>query len=345
MAGLDALVPRDTLKRVGTVLHAFVTRHRLTAALTAGFLVVVVIFYWFMPWFGIDRSISPLRWLKMSWNDKTGYDHGMVGPVLILFLLIRRLPEVAATPVRPTHWGLVGVAVGILTYLVSVRTLNWRIAVGGLPILLIGAVAWAHSARAARLVAFPLLLLYFVIPVPGLIQATNGLQLFATKAAYHVARIAGIGVTLSGNDINSIPAGKWGFNIAEGCSGVRSLMALTLIGAVYAHLTQDRLWKKLVIFACSVPLAIVGNCLRVASILFVAEYLSPEFAARTYHEGSGFLFFFVVGLAGLSVCDWLLNHAGRRRVVTRRVKPPDERRATTPSPSSPAAPPPAEPAA
>ena len=345
MAGLDALVPSDALRRVSAAVRTFVTRHRVAAVLTAAFLAVVTVFYWIVPWFGIDRSISALRWLTMSWNDTTGYDHGLVGPVLIAFLLLRQVPEIAATPLRPTNWGLVGIAFGVLTYLISVRTLQWRVAVGGLPILLIGAMAWAHSARAARLIAFPLLVLYFVIPVPGLIQATNGLQLFATKAAYHVARIAGIGVTLSGNDINSIPAGKWGFNIAEGCSGVRSLMALTLIGAVYAHLTQDRIWKKLAIFACSFPLAIVGNCLRVASILFVAEYLSPEFAARTYHEGSGFLFFFVVGLAGLSLCDWLLNHAGRRRVVTRSVKPPDEIRSAAPVPSPPTGGPPGEPAA
>ena len=73
------------------------------------------------------------------------------------------------------------------------------------------------------------------------------------------------------------------------------------------------------LFACSVPLAILSNCLRVASILVVAESFSPEFAAKTYHEGSGFLFFLVVGLAGLAAVDWLLNHRGRKKVVIRRT--------------------------
>ena len=97
------------------------------------------------------------------------------------------------------------------------------------------------------------------------------------------------------------------------------MMALTLVSAVYAHLTQKTLWKKVVLCACSVPLAIISNCLRVTSILVVAEYFSADFAAKTYHEGSGFLFFLVVGLAGLAAVDWLLNGWGRKKVVVRRV--------------------------
>jgi exosortase/archaeosortase family protein len=112
------------------------------------------------------------------------------------------------------------------------------------------------------------------------------------------------------------------------------LVALTLVGAVYAHLTQRELWKKLVIFACSFPLAIIGNCLRVASILLFAEYIDPDIAGKAYHSGSGFLFFLVVGLAGLSLCDWLLNHAGRGRVVRRRVSAVPAPAASPPEPAA-----------
>ncbi|MGI8605097.1 MAG: exosortase/archaeosortase family protein [Verrucomicrobiales bacterium] len=319
MSFLHSLLPFEAIKRVAVTLGLFFRQHRAAAILTMASIAVVAYFYGFVPYFGAYHDYSALGYLAGSWNERTGYDHGFVGPFLIAFLLLRRLPEVAEAPWRPAGWGIAFIIFGVLTYLVAIRTLQYHVAVGGLPFLILGGIAWAHSWRAARLLAFPIFVLYFLIPVPGLIQATNGLQLLATKAAYSIATFAGIDAVLSGNDINSVPAGKWGFNIAEGCSGVRSLVALTLIGAVYAHLTQRELWKKLVIFACSFPLAIIGNCLRVASILFVAEYISPDFASKSYHGGSGFIFFLVVGLAGLSLCDWLLNHAGRSRVVTRRV--------------------------
>ena len=207
------------------------------------------------------------------------------------------------------------VVIGALFFVAAVRTFQPRVALAGLPLILLGGLAWWRGWAAARLLAFPVFLLYFVIPVPGMIQATNGLQLLATKSAYHLSKLFGMNASLSGNDIFSVPVDKWNFNIAEGCSGVRSLMALMLVSAVYAHLTQKTLWKKFVLFACSVPLAILSNCLRVASILIVAEYFSADFAAKTYHEGSGFLVF----------PRRRPGRPGRRRLVPQPPRPQNDR--------------------
>ena len=292
-------------------------RQPLVAALALASLLVIAYFYGGVHSFGPRHAFSALSWLVSTWNSRTGYEHGFLVPFLFIFLVARRLPDVLAAPVRPSGYGLILVVIGALFFVAAVRTFQPRVALAGLPLILLGGLAWWRGWAAARLLAFPVFLLYFVIPVPGMIQATNGLQLLATKSAYHLSKLFGMNASLSGNDIFSVPVDKWNFNIAEGCSGVRSLMALILVSAVYAHLTQKTLWKKFVLFACSVPLAILSNCLRVASILIVAEYFSAEFAAKTYHEGSGFLFFLVVGLAGLAAVDWLLNHRGRRNVVTR----------------------------
>lgn len=294
-------------------------RQPWVAGLAVALLLVIVYFYGGVQSFGPRHAYSAFSWLVSTWNPRTGYEHGFLVPFLFVFLVARRLPQVMAAPVKPSVWGLALAVLGGLCFVAAVRTFQPRVALGGLPFIILGGLAWWRGWATARLLAFPVLLLYFVIPVPGMIQATNGLQLLATKSAYHLSKLFGIQASLSGNDIYSIPVDKWKFNIAEGCSGVRSLMALMLVSAVYAHLTQKTLWKKAVLFACSVPLAIVSNCLRVASILVVAEYFSADFAAKTYHEGSGFLFFLVVGLAGLAAVDWLLNHRGRRKVVIRRV--------------------------
>jgi exosortase len=298
-------------------------REPLTTALVIGIGLALAYFYGWVQSFGPRHAMSAFSWLVSTWNPRTGYEHGYMVPFLFVFLVVRRLPQVLAAPVRPTAWGLALVVVGALFFVAAVRTFQPRVALAGLPLIVLGGIAWWRGWASARLLAFPVLLLYFVVPVPGMIQATNGLQLLATKSAYYLSKVFGIQASLSGNDIYSIPMGKWNFNIAEGCSGVRSLMALTLVSAVYAHLTQKTLWKKVVLFACAVPLAIVSNCLRVASILVVAEYFSEEFAAKTYHEGSGFLFFLIVGLTGLAAVDWLLNHRGRRTVVIRRAPAAD----------------------
>jgi len=294
-------------------------RQPAVAAVCGAVVLVIAFFYGWVHSFGPGHAYSAFSWLVSTWNPRTGYEHGFIVPFLFVFLVARRLPQLLAEPVRPSLWGLAMVILGALFFVAAVRTFQPRVALGGLPLVVLGAVTWWRGWGAARLVAFPVLLLYFVIPVPGMIQATNGLQLLATKSAYHLSKLFGIHASLSGNDIFSIPMDKWKFNIAEGCSGVRSLMALTLVSAVYAHLTQKTLWKKVVLLACSVPLAILSNCLRVTSILVVAEYFSADFAAKTYHEGSGFLFFLIVGLAGLAAVDWLLNRGGQRKVIIRRA--------------------------
>jgi exosortase len=319
----SAVPPKTGLvQSVGMSLSALLDaarRQPLNTALVAALVLVLAYFYGFVHSFGPKHANSAFTWLVSTWNPRTGYEHGFLVPFLFLILVARRLPLVLAAPVRPSAWGLVAVLFGALCFVAAVRTFQPRVALGGLPFIVLGGLAWWRGWASARLLAFPVMLLYFVIPVPGMIQATNGLQLLATKSAYHLSTLFGISASLSGNDIYSVPMGKWNFNIAEGCSGVRSLMALTLVSAVYAHLTQKTLWKKIVLFSCSVPLAILSNCLRVASILIVAEYFSADFAAKTYHEGSGFLFFLIVGLTGLSAVDWLLNHRGRRKVVIRRT--------------------------
>jgi exosortase len=206
----------------------------------------------------------------------------------------------------------------VLIYLASVRTLQPRLALGALPLLVVGGAAYAHSWQVARLLAFPAFILYFGIPVPGLTQATNGLQIIATSGAYYLVSLLGIDAVASGNYLRSA-TDAWGFDVAEGCSGIRSLMALTLIAAVYGYLVHTEWWKRAVLFLISFPLAIVANTFRVASIVLIAEWFDPEFAGDLYHHYSGFLFF-PFGLAALVLVSKAMNFSENysRRVVNVR---------------------------
>lgn len=322
-----------SLAEAGRLTLRWIRKQPVASTLIVLALAIIAYFYGFRPGFGMGHARPVLPWLVDTWVPRHGYEHGWLYPFLAVILAALRLPQVAAHPTRPAPWGLALVLLGAIFYVAAVRTYQARIAIAGFPFLFLGGVAWLQGWKAARLLAFPIFLIYFFVPIPGMIQATNGLQIFATKSAYFIGKALGVDAALSGNDIYSIPIDKWKFNIAEGCSGMRSLQALTLIGAVYAHLTQKVLWKKLVLFAVSIPLAILGNCLRVASILLVAEYWDPDVAAKSYHEGSGFLFFLAVGLAGLGLVDWLLNRNRQARVVTRRVNVPPTEGPTPPSPT------------
>ncbi len=292
---------------------SWIKKNPVEALLLAGIVGTFLYFYAWIQLYGNFREQSVFKWIWAVCGKKEyDYSHGRFIPFVMAFLIWRSRHKIAQAPRRSDWWGLAIMVLGILFYIAAARTIQARIAAGSIPFIIYGLIAFIWGRHVARHFIFPLFLIYFAIPLPGLTQATNGLQLIATKTAYHLSSLLGADVVISGNYIKSA-TGAWGggadegFHIAEGCSGIRSLVALTLIAAVYGHLTQDALWKKIVLFAVSVPIAIVANSLRVTTIVLIAEYGSAEFAKATYHNWSGFLFF-PLGLAGLILVGLLINH-------------------------------------
>ena len=152
---------------------------------------------------------------------------------------------------------------------------------------------------------FPILCLFFLIPVPGIDQATVHLQVAATKMANLVCNLIGIkmkavGTTLLAQDES------FQFQVIGDCSGINSLMAITLMTAIFAHLTQDRVWKKLLLFAASAPVAIVGNVARLTSIMLVAKCFGQN-AASAFHEVSAYVVSFPFAFGTLCLVNKLLN--------------------------------------
>src|SRR5690606_12356330 len=115
-----------------------------------------------------------------------------------------------------------GVAFGIGMFLMSIRTSQPRLALAGLPFLILGVITHLWGMKVAKHFIFPAFIWYFAIPIPGIQQATTILQVVVTKVCYFGGTAMGMDLI---NDGNSIAGNGWNFDIAEGCSGIRSLMA------------------------------------------------------------------------------------------------------------------------
>ena len=169
-----------------------------------------------------------------NWNDVNDLSHGWALVPLAFFCIWKRRKAYQALARDPSPWGIGIVSVGVAMYLVAVRTLQPRVMVVSLPIMLLGIVVYAEGWRRGREMAFPIFLILFGMPVPGMLQATNKLQVFATEGAELLVTLVGIEVSGAGNLLRSADD-SWGFDVAEGCSGVRSLMAILLISALYGY--------------------------------------------------------------------------------------------------------------
>ena len=306
-------------------LRAWAVARPIEAAMAVALSALVIGFYAFFPLITSAGPSSALGLLESSWNKENDYGHGyLIGP-MILALLVWRFWKEGPGPRDPAtaRYGLAVFVLGILLWILAYRVVQWRIAVGSLCFVVWGAIWYTLGWRAAKLTLLPVLLLFLAVPLPGLIQATNGLQVISTKLGFLGSKIFGVDCLQSGTNIQSTVAGKWGFDIAEGCSGVRSLMAMVLIAAVYIYVIDLPVWRKVMIFCAALPLAILVNAIRIVTILVLAEYVSKEFAGGIYHDYASF-FIFPLGLLGMLGVHQLLT-------LDRRVKKHVVRRMTTPT--------------
>jgi exosortase len=284
---------------------------RLNVVCSVAIFVTLLFFYGLYRAFAEGHGATGFVWLAKIWlHPNNELQHAWLIPLLSGFLVFRAVREKNARTIRPSNLGLGIVALGLLFYLASVRVLQPRLMIGSLPIIGWGTVLYLYGWSWAFRLSIPIFLICLAVPVPGLLQATNQLQVYATGGAHGILGLVGIPTNVSGNFLRA-PDDSWGFDIAEGCSGIRSLMALSLIAAVYADLTLKALWQKGVLFALSIPLAVVANILRVSSIVVVAKFVDAEIAGTIYHDFSGFIFF-PIGLLGLVLCSKLLSKMSRR---------------------------------
>lgn len=292
-------------------------------AVYSAFGIVLAWFYLIVPGSGAASSLSPLMWLKSTWNPETDYEHGFLVPVIMVGLVISQWKRLRQSVDHGSLLGLPVVILGCLLYIAAQRTGQPRLSVGGLPMVLWGASLYLWGWRTSRLLLFPLFFLWLAIPVPEFQQATTKLQILSTKLAQWGSSMFGIETVVEGTKIHSA-GGKWEpLQIDEGCGGIRSLMALIMISSVWAYLAPISLWKKALLCLAAFPLAIVGNMLRLTSIFVISEYGSATFASNTWHDWSGLLLFYPLSLVLLlgvhSLLEGGLPWMRAKKVEVRKV--------------------------
>jgi exosortase len=286
-------------------------------------LAVLLWFYLFELRYGSGRGQSAFGWLWSAWNGENDYEHGPLFPLIIAGLIFHRFGALKGAVTKGSLWGLVAVAIGAMFYAAAYRTLQPRVAIGALPFILWGGALYLWGWQVARLVFFPLFFFWLAIPLPSFQQATTHLQLLATSMAHHGSALFGVETIVQGNMISSAHGNWEPLEIAKGCSGIRSLMALLMISGAWAYVARMSLWKRAVLFLSAIPLAIFGNALRVISIFVIAEYGDAEWGRNTWHDWSGLLLFYPISLMLLLVIHSVLEgglpwkKSGRRQL--RRV--------------------------
>lgn len=283
-------------------VRLWLIRNPIAVLLTLTIAATLYYFFAVQPLYG---GLPITTWVWARYEPQYNFEHGKLVPLIFLGLLWYHRRELLAAPKKGSPWGVLFLALGALFFCLGARTLQARVGMFSIPLLIYGGALFLWGKETARIVLFPAAFLIFMIPVAALEQATFQLQFLITGTATAVCNLLGIKLYAVGTTLHAMDE-SFGFEIAEGCSGIRSLMALMMLAAVYSHLTQDRLWKKVVIFGMSTVFAIIGNAGRIVTILLFAKFINPQLAGGLYHDYSAFIFF-PIALGAMVLFSRLLN--------------------------------------
>jgi exosortase len=233
-----------------------------------------------------------LAGLWRDWLSDDNYAHGLlVVPIALYFAWLRR-ERLAALPLQPSAAGGLFVLGGLALLLVGTAGIEFFLMrVSILPVLagiVVFVAGWAHL----RVLAFPIAFLILMIPLPALVfnQIAFPLQLVATRVGVSALEALAIPVLREGN---VIILATTTLEVAEACSGIRSLMSLTTVAVVLGCLGDDRRWSRALLVASAVPVAIAANGARVAGVGVIAHVYGTEAATGFLHGFSGWLLFAV----------------------------------------------------
>ncbi|MEZ5291490.1 MAG: exosortase/archaeosortase family protein [Vicinamibacterales bacterium] len=230
------------------------------------------------------------RKLVADWSTDDNYSHGfLVVPVALYFVWERRSRLVRAER-APSLLGLV-VMIGSLLVLAA-GTLGSELFLTRIAILgmLVGVVLFVLGWTHLRLLAFPLAFLLLMIPLPALLfnQIALPLQLLASQVGEAGLRAYGVPVLREGN---VMLLANTTLEVAEACSGIRSLISLLTLGIVYGYFMDSRPWVRWLLALATVPIAVFTNGLRVAGTGIAAHTFGPAAAEGFLHTFSGWLVF------------------------------------------------------
>src|ERR1700682_2129082 len=266
----------------------------LSALILATIVATLVYFFGFVPLFvrGTFNAgpCSTAGWAWQAWNPGMNQEHSKLVPFIFGALIWYHRGKIRSASKQGSNQGLIFVAIGILLFVLSARCLQPRFALASVPFLIYGSALFLWGKEVARIVLFPCAFLIFLIPVGVIEQATFRLQFIITGVVGFLSNLVGIKIDAIGTTLTAAD-NSFRFQIAEGCSGIRSLFAITMLTAIFVHLTQDKLWKKVLIFGFSIVFAVVGNIGRVFTIILVGKLFGQDLAGGPYHIISGYLSF------------------------------------------------------
>lgn len=249
--------------------------------------------------------------LVSDWATDDNFSHGFLIVPIALYFVYERRRALATAAHRPSLLGLLLIVGSVATLLAGVLGAELFLTRVSMLGVIGGTVLYVLGWRHLQILAFPIGFLLLMIPIPAVVfnQIAFPLQLLASRFGQWALELCRIPVLREGN---VIVLATTTLEVAEACSGIRSLISLLTLGVVYAYFTDPRSLVRVAITATTIPIAIIANGLRVAGTGVAAHHIGAEAAQGFFHSFSGWLVFLFAGVMLFATTRMLLWMAPSR---------------------------------
>ena len=250
--------------------------------------------------------------LVEDWINLPDFSHGFLIPLVSGYLLYERRDRLSGLKPDGKWSGLIIVIMGLLILSLGKLAMEYFLMRVSLLIVLTGTVYFLLGRGYLKVTLFPIAFLVFMIPLPSILldKITFPMQLIASRFSAAALTLMGVPVLREGNIIE---LSNISLEVAVACSGLRSLISLLALSVIFSYLSQKKLWKRGVLVASTIPIAIAANVFRVAGTGLLADHYGSSVAQGYFHEFSGWVLYMVAFGCFLST-GRLLNRMGARSV-------------------------------
>lgn len=238
---------------------------------------------------------STTTYLLSKWNmDDFTYSYFI--PLVVAYLIWEKRHDLAGEVANPTWAGLLPALCGIVLYWMGELGGEYTIMFISLWLLAVGALWSIFGWRKMRVIAFPITLLLAMVPPPAALYGvlTLRLKLLSSQIGVLMLQLCGMSAYREGNVID---VGFTKLQVVDACSGLRYFFPLIVLAILLAYFFKGPLWKKVVIAVSAIPVSIVTNSMRIASVGILYQFMGPAAAEGAFHDFSGwFIFMLSLGL-------------------------------------------------
>ena len=248
---------------------------------------------------------SVIKGLVFDWIHLPDFSHGFLIPIVSFYFVYERRKALSILSPSTSWAGLGLLLFGIILLLLGNLATEYFTMRFSILVILGGIILFLLGREFFKNLLFPLVFLIFMIPIPSILmdRITFPMQIFASKVAASTLYFISIPALREGN---VLLLANTSLEVAEACSGIRSLISLLALSVVFAYFSQKETWKRILLVLSTFPIAILANAARVSGTGILAYYYGDRVAQGFFHGFSGWILF-VVAFVCLFVVGALIS--------------------------------------